>query len=201
MADAKKENKVQFDLKKVHYAMITGLDDIVTFGVPVPVKGAVSIALDPEGDTTTFYADGVAYYTSTNNGGYSGEMEIAYVPPQMRKDIWGIEEDTTSKVLIETNKAKTKDVALLFEIDGDELATKNCFYCCTLGRPKWGSDTATESKEPGTTSIPITAIPLPNGDIMATTQASTTPEAVQNWYKAVHQRTSVTQKSMEVSTA
>ena len=62
------ENKVKFNLKNVKYAVADiAKDNTATYGDVKPFNGAVSIALDAEGDTNIFYADGIAYYTSISN--------------------------------------------------------------------------------------------------------------------------------------
>ena len=66
-----KENKVQFNLKNVHYAILTP-GDIPAWSTPVKVPGAVTLTLDPSGDVTPFYADGVIFYNSVANNGYTG---------------------------------------------------------------------------------------------------------------------------------
>ena len=49
------KNKVQFNLKNVHYAPMT---DTTTpaWDTPVPVPGAVSLALEQQGSVSPFYA-------------------------------------------------------------------------------------------------------------------------------------------------
>lgn len=57
-----KANKVKFGLKNVHYAMLTEADGgEVTYGTPVAILGAVNLSMDAQGDTSTFYADDMAY--------------------------------------------------------------------------------------------------------------------------------------------
>lgn len=59
-----KANKVKFGLKNVHYAMLTEEGEEVTYGTPVRIPGAVNLSMDAQGDTSTFYADDMAYYVT-----------------------------------------------------------------------------------------------------------------------------------------
>ena len=81
-------NKVKYNLKNVHAAKLTKTEDgKYTYATPQPIPGAVSISLDAEGDSSPFYADGIVYFRSTANNGYSGDLEIALIPEWFRTDI------------------------------------------------------------------------------------------------------------------
>lgn len=71
-------NKVKYNLKNVHAAKMTEsvVDGVTkyTYAAPQAIPGAVSISLDAEGDSSPFYADGIVYFRSVANNGYSGEL-------------------------------------------------------------------------------------------------------------------------------
>ena len=179
-------NKVKYNIKNLHYSVLTvGDNGAVTFGTPVAVPGAVSISMDPNGDSTTFYADGIAYYVAVANNGYSGSLEVALFPDKFRQDVWGETLDGTDKVLVENNGTEPKPIALLFEFDGDQKATRHILYNCTAKRPSVASTTTTDQKEVQTETSEITAAPLADGRVKAKTTAET-PESIYNaWYQSV----------------
>lgn len=182
------ENKVKFGLKNVHYAiLIVGEDGSVSFAPPVKIPGAVNLSMDAQGDPSTFYADDVAYYVTAANDGYSGTLEIARIPDHFRTNVLMEAEDTTAKVLVENVSAEAKPFALLFEFSGDQKATRHVLYNCSATRPGITGSTTTNTKEPTTESITITASPLENGNIKAKTTETTPDSVYSGWYTQVWQ--------------
>lgn len=181
-------NKVKYNLKNVHYAPLTTAEDgTVSFGAPVRILGAVSLSMDPEGDTTPFYADGIKYYVAIANSGYTGDLEIALVPDAFRKDILGEVEDTASKVLVEYADVEPSPFALLFEFDGDKKAIRHVLYNCTAARPGIEGSTNTNNKEVKTERLSLTAAAMATGLVKAKTGDDTTEAVYKNWYKSVWQ--------------
>ena len=84
-------NKVKYNLKNVHAAKLTEsvVDGVTSFSYATPkaIPGAVSISLDAEGDSSPFYADGVVYFRTSSNNGYSGDLEMALIPEWFRTEI------------------------------------------------------------------------------------------------------------------
>ena len=180
------ENKVQFGLKNVHYAVISySAGGVISFGTPKAIKGAVTLTLDAQGDVTPFYADNVTYYQSIANNGYSGSLEMARYPDDMLKDVWGYTLGATSKVLTENAETEAKEFALLYQISGDADEQFYVLYKCTGTRPAVGSTTNTATKEPQTQTSNITAVPLPNGNVMARTTEATPAATKTAWFNSV----------------
>ena len=180
------ENKVKFGLKNVHYAVISaGEEGAVAFGTPVRIPGAVNLSLQAQGDETKFYADDMAYYVSTANDGYSGDLEIAVIPDSFRKDVLKETEDETDMVLVENAGAEPVPFALLFEFSGDQKATRHVLYNCSCSRHSITSSTVNNAKTPRTDTLTVTASPLSDGRVKAKTTSKTPEEKYNAWYQKV----------------
>ena len=181
-----KKNKVKFNICNVHYALQTIPEDgTVSFGTPFAMPGAVSLALDANGEPSNFYADGYAYYTISNNMGYEGDLELAMVPEKFRTEILKEELDG-NKVLVENANVETANFALLFEFDGDVKKIRHVLYNCAASRPSIESQTNEDEIEVQTETLALTATPLANGYVKAKTGDDTTDTVYQNWYSAVY---------------
>ena len=179
-------NKVKFNLWNVYYApLLTNTTSKIEYGTPIAIPGAVSLSLDPTGENTPFYADGIEYYTISNNMGYSGDLEIALIPESFRVDILK-ESPDSNKVLIENKDINVGKFALLFRFDGDIRAINHVMYNCSVSRPKIGSKTNEESKEVQTETLTISAKPLVKGYVKAKTGDSTPQTVYDNWFKSVY---------------
>ena len=181
-----KTKKVNFNICNVHYALQNIAEDgAVTFGTPVAMPGAVSLALDANGEPSNFYADGYAYYTISNNMGYDGDLELAMVPEQFRTEVLKEELDS-NKVLVENANVETANFALLFEFDGDVRKIRHVLYNCAASRPSIESQTNEDEIEVQTETLALTATPLANGYVKAKTGDDTMDTVYQNWYKTVY---------------
>lgn len=179
-------NKVKFGLKNVHYAPITiDEDGGVKYGAPKHIPGAVSLTLDVQGDEVEFEADDVIFYSSYSNTGYKGNLEIANITDDFRKDILKEVEDETDHVLVEYANVEASPFALLYEVNGDQKATRRVLYYCTVSRPGENASTTGKTKTPQTDTMSLTAVPLADGRTRARTKDNTKDEVFNSWYKAV----------------
>ena len=183
-------NKVKYNLKNVHAAKLTEnvVDGAVkyTYAAPQAIPGAVSISLDAEGDSSPFYADGIVYFRSVANNGYSGELEIALIPEWFRTDILQETLDSNGVLVEKSDQAESVKFALLFEFDGDVRAIRHVMYNCTASRPSIESETKEDTIEPGTEKLSLTADPREDGLVKSRTGDTTSAETYQNWYKSVY---------------
>lgn len=191
MADT---NKIKYGIKNVYYAVATiAADGSATYDTPVALPGAVSLSLDPQGETTPFYADNIVYYTSIANNGYEGDLELAKIPDSFLTDVLGYITDKND-IMFEDAGAAVTHFALLFQFEGDKHAKRHVLYNCTAARPSVSGSTKEESIEPQTETLTITATTVYNASYdKDVVKASVTPsEAAQYeaWTSAVYSVTS-----------
>lgn len=183
-------NKVKYNLKNVHAAKLT---ETVTEGVtsysyatPQAIPGAVSITLDAEDDSSPFYADGIVYFRSYANNGYSGDLEIALIPEWFRTEILKEVLDTNGILVEKADHAESVKFALLFEFDGDERAIRHVMYNCSASRPSIESSTKEETIEPGTETLSLTADPREDGLVKSRIGDTTAKATYDGWYQSVY---------------
>lgn len=185
------DNKVKFGLKNAHYAIATvAADGSVTYETPVALPGSVSLSMAASGDRSTFYADNVAYWEGARNNGYEGTLELALVPDTFRKDVLGEYVDTNN-VYAEDVNGESKYFALLFQFEGDKTETLHVIYKCLATRPDVASNTITETTEPVTETLNISATPIyvaarNKWFVKARTGGDTAAETKASWFESVY---------------
>ena len=180
-------NKVKYNLKNVHAAKLTkGDDGNFTYDTPRAIPGAVSISLEAEGDSSPFYADGIVYFRSTANNGYSGDLEIALIPEWFRTEILKELLDSNGVLVEKADNTESVKFALLFEFDGDEHGIRHVLYNCAASRPSIESQTKEETIEPRTETLNLTADPREDGLVKSRTGDTTAKATYDGWYGAVY---------------
>lgn len=183
----KKKNKIKFNIKNVHMALMNTSDSgVISYETPVAVPGAVSISMDPEGESTPFYADGIVYYRSNNNNGYSGSLELALVDDWVREHILQEKADANGVLVEKSDVTEQAKFALLFEFDGDVNAIRHVLYCCTASRPSIASQTKEQTIDPVTETLNITADPRDDFLVKSKTGPDTDSTIYDSWYETVY---------------
>ena len=148
-------NKVKYGLSNVHISKITyGSNNEITYETPFALPGAVSISLDPVGESADFPADNTIYFRDSTNQGYAGTLEIALINDKFREDILGQFKDING-AFIESKDDKLSDFALGCQFEGDSTGTRYWFYKCSVSRPGIASQTIETSKTPVTDTLNI----------------------------------------------
>lgn len=178
-------NKIKYGIRNCYYAVAT--DDgngNLTYATPKALKGAVSLSLDAQGETTQFYADDIIYFMTTANNGYSGSLELALISDDFRKEVLG-EVASTNGLQVEKSNATPAEFALLFEFQGDDKATRHAMYRCVASRPAVSGATKEASITPQTETINITAMPRISDMIVKSKIPAATTGAYTTWFSAV----------------
>lgn len=183
---SEKNNKVKYNLKNAHYALLTIAENgDVSYGTPTAIPGSVSISLDANGEPENFYADGIAYYVINNNMGYEGDLELALIPESFRTEVLKESLDDNG-VLIENAQVELVSFALLFEFDGDQRHIRHVLYNCAASRPGIEGKTNEDTREVQTETLTIKATPLSSGLVKAKTGNTTDTTVYNDWYKSVY---------------
>lgn len=160
------------------------------------LKFRASLALDPNGEPESFYADGIEYYIIANNMGYDGDLELALIPESFRTDVLKEEADT-NEVLVENANSETGAFALLFEFDGDIRKICHVLYNCSASRPKIEGKTNKENREVQTETLTVKARPMADGYVKAKTGNKTAKATYDDWYKSVYLPTPKAEETVE----
>ena len=147
--------KVRFGIKNAHYAVWNKENS--SYDTPVAIPGSVKLSLDAKGNSSTFYADDIAYEQFSTNGGYTGSFQVAVVEDKLLKDLLGYL-TTTNGVVVEDAAAKQASFALLFEVEGNEANVRFALFNCKLSRPSTENNTTTDDTTPDTSTLDITCI-------------------------------------------
>ena len=184
---AQKSNKIKYNLKNVHVAKMTiNEDGTFSYGVPKHIPGAVSLTLDAEGDNTPFYADGIVYFRTISNNGYTGSLEMALIPDWFREEYLQESKDANGVLVENADISDQVYFALLFEFDGDLRKIRHCMYQCSASRPSVSSQTKEASITPVTETLNLTADARSDGLVKVKTGEDTNAATYNNWYQSVY---------------
>ena len=178
-------NKVHYDLTNVHMAPMLTTGENPTWDDFQRIYGAISMDLAAQGETVKLRADGTDYYVSKSNNGYEGDLNLAMIVDWIRINILGDTLSETDKVLVENAMQEGKPFAMAFEFLGDKWNRRHLIYNLVAGRPNIKGENKDNQKEPDTETLSITASPLADGKVKASTTEETPQEVYDNWYKKV----------------
>ena len=147
------DNKVKFGLKNVHiaYAAQSGWD------TPIAIPGAVNLTLDAAGNQSDFYADDSKYYSQFKNDGYTGTLEMAIFPDEVKAVLLGWYSDEDG--IVEDADGVVKKFALMYEVNGDQQKRRFVDYECEISRPSVNAATTEDSNDPQTDTVNLTVVP------------------------------------------
>jgi phi13 family phage major tail protein len=182
-------NKVQYGLKNVHYAIIKNMvNQKEIYDKPKPLPYAVSLTLSPAGDVSEAFADNNTVYFEENNNGYTGTLEMTIIGDDFKKDVLG--EIDLNGVIYENSIINNNEFALLFQFEGDANAKRFVCFRCKCGRVNISSKTTTKTKDFQNSILDIIILPaLSNNDVRASIEEKlNTGEIYKDWFNKVYTR-------------
>lgn len=184
-------NKIEYGLSSIYFAPLTkntAADGAVTYtyGNPVALVGAQAMTREPQGESSSFYADDSVYFTTTTNNGYTGELTFIKMTDQIRQVIFKEEVDETTGLMTERADVLPAEGALLFQCRGDAKNTRHVMYDVTFGRGSEENNTKEDTISPTTATITYTAIPIEhNGKQITKGKATEGAICYDNFFKSV----------------
>lgn len=150
-------NKVLFGFSDLYIGTYADNGGTVTLGSPYHQAGAVGFSPEANDDTSVFYADNTAYYTTMGNGALEGDLEVAMFDDAFKTQFLGYVELDDGGLAQIKNPTKPS-VYIMFEVQGDESARRVIIYNGTLGDISREYSTTEETAEPVTETIPTSFV-------------------------------------------
>ena len=149
-------NKVEFGISQLHVCTYTVSDGgTVTLGTPYHLPGAISFSPEEQSESNEMYADNVIYWSGYSGGSFEGDLEVARFTDEFKTQFLGYV-TLTNGGLANVKNATKPNVAIAFQVEGDEEARRVIMYNCSLGGISREFATIEESKEPATETISVT---------------------------------------------
>lgn len=152
-------SKVWFNIKKLQVSKITKNDTTgIEYASPIKVPGTVSLSIDSEQSTDSFYADGVSYYAPAGASSYTGTLENAKFSNEVLKEIFNFIEDSANNI-IETDAAPN-EFGMQFACDSDDGEVYFTYYRVLATKPGLNLQTSEASATINPQSVSITCSPI-----------------------------------------
>ena len=149
------ENKVLFGFKDLYIGTYeVDSDGDVTMGTPYHQAGAVGFSPEEQGENYTFHADDTSYFSYYSSGVFEGDLVVARFDDNFKKQFKGfIELDDGG--LAQIKNARTPNIYMMFEVQGNEGAERLIYYNGTMGGISREYATIEENIEVQTESVSV----------------------------------------------
>lgn len=179
-------NKYLYNLKNVHYSIATvGADGALTYGEIKRLMGTTELTIELDQNSDKHYSEGLTYFVLNTSTGYKGELTIYNVPKEFEVDVLGFKEDS-KKVLYENMNTQANQIALLFEIEGNEKAERHIMYRLQFSKPKMEYKTNTDKADVQVLKMSYEGLTDENGIGRAKTSKETDETVYNGWFSSVY---------------
>lgn len=199
MAEFFDPNSVYMGFSNVHivpFADTSSPGKPVWAGDIIPIKGAVNFGPTANNSEVRFFADNILFYSTFNNNGYTGTLEIAKVPADFLISVFRYMIDDNG-ILVATAGMGYRNFAMMFQVEGNVSPIRLVWYNCSSAPPAPPAQTMEENADPNTQSMDLTVAPIEfDSGIKATysqcpynPDSDETMEVYDNWFKQVYEPT------------
>lgn len=175
-------------IAKVGYAPITSNgEEPYTYGKVVYFKsteaGGREVSAEPNGETTTIYADGLPVITAEENAGYNITVQLLSIIDDIEKSWLGNSKTTDGSILEKNTTAERPRFALIIANERYNATTKYeidiYFNCIVSKRPSRANRTSEANFDPQFPEFEIAASPREdNKYVRMTLYSDTLPESI-----------------------
>lgn len=152
------KNKVEFGISQLHVGTYTvGTNGTVTLGTPYHQEGAVGFTPEEASERNVFNADNIDYWVGYSGGTIEGDLTVAKFDDEFKTQFLGYR-TLTNGGLANVKNATKPSVYIAFQVEGDAEARRVILYNCSLGVITRAYNTITETKEPDTEALGVTAV-------------------------------------------
>ena len=152
------ENKVVFGLSNVYVGTYSvNTYGTASLGTPMHVPGAVNLSIEADTEETVFWADNVKYYVTNADNGFTGTLEMAYIPDTFKINYMNYKQLSDGGIA-QIKGQDNKTIYFMFESSGDAENRRAIFYNVNIGPISREYSTTEATKDPKTASLPITIV-------------------------------------------
>lgn len=168
--------------------------DVPTYGEAVKVPSLVSMDIQDNTESVTFYSDDVAEQVINAFSGKEVTIELGYLANELEAKISGNKYDSETGVFTQSSDAESKEVGLMFRAPKSKGGNFQyvALYKGVLAREGQSYKTKEESVESANITLKGVFMPLAyNGDVSVKVDSEDCKQStiIQNWFKKPYIKT------------
>lgn len=150
-------NKIEYGISNLHIGEYIEDNGIVTLGEAMKIPGAISLSLDEKSDEVKIHADNIVYYSSYNESGETGDLNVTIFGDEFKEKFLGyqkLDDGGFAKI----KGAKKPKAYLIFQAEGDTFNRRFIMYNVSFGSIKQDHKTVDDKIDADTEKISLSVV-------------------------------------------